>query len=373
MPIPADHMTVIPATKVVTPHGVVGPAEVRVGDGRILGITPVDDAPPRLLAPGFIDLQVNGYAGVDVGHATGDDWGRLGRSLLEGGVTAYCPTLVTRPVADYPERLDEITCAQAAEHASPGSRILGAHLEGPFIAPEFARAHPSEHIRPVDLDWLTGLPAIVRIVTLAPELVGADRAIELLAQRGVLVALGHSGADELAVRSAIERGARLTTHLFNAMPPLDHHRAGLAAIALTDPRMSVSLIADGIHVDDTGLRLVLGATLPDRLALVSDSTAWADGRTRRGTRLVDGAPRLADGTLAGSALRMNEAVARCIELGAPLVSAVAAASSVPARLLGLPDHGRIEPGAMADLVALDDDFSVEEVWVGGVPALNRRP
>src|SRR5437764_643244 len=244
----------VAASAVVLPSGVIGPAAVDIEGDRIAAVTPVASAPDRVLAPGFVDLQVNGIDDIDVASASGADWDQLERRVLAQGVTTWCPTLVTAPIDRYGPALERIAAAAAR---SP--LIAGAHLEGPFLggAPG---AHRRDWMQALSLDWLAGLPPVVRIMTLAPELAGAVDCVRLL---------------------------------------------------------------------------------------------------------------VGGGTLAGSVLTMDGAVRNVVgQCGVSLADAVLAASTTPARLIGLADRGRIEPGARADLVALtpEPDLTVEQVWVGGVPA-----
>jgi N-acetylglucosamine-6-phosphate deacetylase len=207
-------------------------------------------------------------------------------------------------------------------------------------------------------------------VTLAPELAGATEAIRALRARGILVALGHTAATVDEMGAAAAAGAQLVTHLFNGMPPLHHRTPGPVGAALTDDRLTVSLIADLVHVHSTTLTLAFRVKGAGRVALVTDAVAWEAERVGGiGIGFVDGAPRLPDGTLAGSALTMDKAVANVVhECGVDLADAVAAASTTPARLLGLADRGALEPGRRADLVALSPGLGVLATWVGGVEA-----
>lgn len=359
-------MTEVAASAVLLPDGWLGPGVVELDDtGTIRGVRATTGAVPDLvLAPGFVDLQVNGIDDVDVATASGADWDRLDARLLDQGVTTWCPTLVTAPRDRYDGALARIAAAAARPGAGRPS-IAGAHLEGPFLggAPG---AHPRHLLAPIDLDWLAALPAIVRVVTLAPELPLAAAATRLLTERGVLVSLGHSVPEHKHVEACVAAGARMVTHLFNAMSGVHHRDPGLAAIALADERLVAGLIADGVHVDPLVMRLAFRAK-PARVALVTDAVAWRAGRTGTpGIRLRDGAPRLCDGTLAGSALTMDQAVRTCVrQAGVALEDALAAAAAVPAAVLGLSDRGAIEPGRRADLVALTPELSVAAVWVEG--------
>jgi N-acetylglucosamine-6-phosphate deacetylase len=356
-----DPMT-IGASAVLTPNGWVDRATVVVDGGRIVDVRPATGAvPDRVLAPGFVDLQVNGIDDIDVSRADGEDWERLDAALLAQGVTAWCPTLVTAPLGWYAAPLQRL---RDAMHRPPAARptILGVHLEGPFLggAPG---AHRRDHLVPVDLSWLEALPDHVAMVTIAPECPGAPAAIRRLAGRGVLVSIGHTtaGVDDVAI--AVDAGASMATHLFNAMSGLHHRDPGVAATVLTDRRLDASLIADGIHVHPTMLRLAF-EVLGDRAILVTDAVAWLAGTAGTvGMAMVDGAPRLPDGTLAGSALTMDAAIRTCVAAGVDLAAALHAASSRPARRIGAVHLGRLEPGAPANLVALTPDLRVEHTWV----------
>ncbi len=358
-------MTVIRAARVLTPGGVLAPGEVVVDGGVIVAVGPTTGpVPDRTVVPGFVDLQVNGIDDVDVAAASGADWDRLDGLLAAQGVTTWCPTLVTAPLDAFAAPLARI--AEAAGRPGPRPAIAGAHVEGPFLggAPG---AHPVDLLRPPDRAWLAGLPAAVRIVTLAPELPGATSAVQDLTDRGVLVALGHSTASFEQAEAAVEAGARLVTHCFNGMAPLHHRSPGLLGAALADDRLAVSLIADLRHVHPAVLALAFRAKPAGRVLLVTDAVAWrAEHVGTIAVRLDDGVPRLADGTLAGSTLTMDRAVTNVVDhAGVTLADAVRAASTTPAALLGLDDRGEITARRRADLVALDTGLRVETTWVAG--------
>jgi N-acetylglucosamine-6-phosphate deacetylase len=336
--------------------GQPGPAEVVVENGTITAIEPVSSAPERTLAPGFVDLQVNGVEDIDVASARDGDWERLDELLHATGVTTWCPTLVTAPLADMRERLERIPVRES---------IAGAHLEGPFLGGR-PGAHPVELLVPVDLDWLASLPDTVRVVTVAPEVAGALDAVRSLTARGVTVSLGHSAATLEQVRACIDAGARMVTHLFNGMPSLHHREPGVVGATLTDDRVVAGLIADLVHVHPTAIEVAFRAK-PGRIALVTDAVAWRGARIGRIEIVHDGtAPRLPDGTLAGSSLTMDAAIRNVVaETRVPLDDALRAASTTPAALVGLTDRGRIDTGCRADLVALTPDLRVDAVWSGG--------
>jgi N-acetylglucosamine-6-phosphate deacetylase len=373
--------TVVRAATVLTSTGPLSPAEVVVDQGLIVEIRgtdpspagadgPAPPAPYALLAPGFVDLQMNGIGAVDVAEADGDDWAVLDAALVAQGVTSWCPTLCSAPLREMEASLGRIR--DAARRSGAGRpAMVGAHLEGPFLA--VAGAHPPAYLQAsVDRAWLTALAPDVALVTLAPELPGAIDAIEALVASGVLVSLGHSACTIEVAGQAASAGARLVTHLGNGMGPFRPREPGLLGAALADDRLAVSLIADLVHIHPALLTMAFRAKGADRSVLVTDAVATgtaAGAAAQTRTPANGGPPRRADGTLVGSVLPMNRAVAHCVaEAGISVVDAVAAASSTPARLLGLDDRGAIAVGRRADLVALDAGFAVQEVWIAGRPA-----
>ncbi len=334
------------------------------GDGTIVAVCDAAGGTPDVaLVPGFIDVQVNGIDDVDVSRAAGDDWDRLAELLLDQGVTSWCPTVITAALDRYERPLARIAEAQRVG----GSSIIGVHLEGPFLggAPG---AHPRDLLATIDLAWLSDLPPIVRLVTLAPELAHATEAIRALVARGIVVSLGHSTPSLDQVSAAVGAGATMATHLFNGMSGVHHREPGLAAAALADDCLFVGLIADLIHVHPLALELAFRIKPHDRTVLVTDSVAWRAGTAGAvGMQVRDGAPRLADGTLAGSALTMDAAIRNVVgHCGVSLDHAVRSASTNPASLMGCTDRGSIAVGQRADLVALDDGLRIAGVWLAGV-------
>ena len=360
-------MTFVDAAAVLTPDGWTGPARVHVADGCITAVEPVAQvATTRRLVPGFVDLQVNGIDDIDVAHARGADWDRLDALLLAQGVTTWCPTLVTMPLERYERPLQRIAEAMARPPA-PRPTIAGAHLEGPFLG-RSPGAHPPALIVPIELDWLAALPDHVAVVTLAGEQPDAVEATRLLTRAGRLVSIGHTQCSETEFDACVAAGARLTTHLFNGMSGVHHREPGVAVFSMTNPAVSASLIADGVHVHPRVLHLAAAALGAHRTVLVTDAVAWRAGSVGDiGMALRDGAPRLPDGTLAGSAVTMDAAVRHCTAAGIDEVHALRAASTNPARLLGLHDRGSIEVGRRADLVGLVDGLEIEQVWIAGEP------
>jgi N-acetylglucosamine-6-phosphate deacetylase len=325
--------------------------DVEIADGRVTGVGLASPGGRGIAAPGLVDLQVNGVAGVDLLASGADGYRAVGEALLAGGVTAYLPTFVTSPE-------DVVTQALQAMPTGPtGPRILGAHLEGPFISPARLGAHLPAVRRDPDPDLLERLLAAgpVKLVTLAPELPGTHDLIRTLRAHGVAVSLGHTDATAVEAGAAFDLGAGAVTHVFNAMRPLHHRDPGIVGAALAHDGVTVQLILDGVHVASEVALLVWRAAR-GRVALVSDLTAVPGGRTP-------------EGVLAGGTQPLIDGVRRLRELSATLEEAIGAASEVPARLLGLTDVGRLAPGLSADVVVLDDRLEIERVLVGGVDAL----
>jgi N-acetylglucosamine-6-phosphate deacetylase len=336
-------------------------------DGGVISAVGVAGGRGRgIAAPGFVDLQVNGFAGVDLTAADAAGYRHAGEALLATGVTAYQPTFVTGPE-------DAITEAvRAIPVTGAGPRVLGAHLEGPFLSPRRPGAHEPAHLRAPDVALLRRLLDAGRVshMTIAPELHGAFELIDELRARGITVACGHTDATAAEAHLAFDRGARTVTHLFNAMRRSTPRDPGIAFAALSRADVTVQLIVDGHHLAPDTVTVAWRAAA-GRLALVTDAVAAAaagDGEFVLGNvpvRASGGVVRREDGTLAGSALTMIDAVRNLHALGAPLEDALAAAASVPARIAGRTDLGRLAPGAPADVVVLDDRLDVQRVLVEG--------
>jgi len=349
-------------------EGVLLPGDVEVVDGRIAAVA-LDGAPGRGVAvPGFVDLQVNGFGGVDLAGADAAGYRRAGEALLETGVTAFQPTFITAPEKDLVAAL-----AGVPAEAVPGApRILGAHLEGPFLSSSRLGAHPASARRDPDLALLGRLldAGPVTTMTLAPELDGALELVDVLHARGVTVSCGHSDATAAEASRAFDRGVGTVTHVFNAMRPLSHRDPGIVGAALARDDVIVQMILDGHHLADETAQVVWRAA-GGRVALVSDAIAAAgngDGAYRLGGVEIEvrgGVARRGDGVLAGSVLTLLDAVRALHALGAPLVDAVGAATAVPARVLRRDDVGTLRVGGEADVVVLDDRLELRTVLVAG--------
>jgi N-acetylglucosamine-6-phosphate deacetylase len=367
--------------RVVTDYEVWPEGSVLLEGGSIRDVSP-DDSPVgdadevreyanSLLLPGFVDLQVNGAFGVDVATEP-SRLGELSAALLSTGTTAYLPTVISSPESLYEEVLPKLT---AAGEPSPGAVNLGVHLEGPFINLEKRGAHAAAHVVPPDPRLLLRLLdlAPVRMITIAPELGGADELMELALRCGVVVSAGHSDAPFGLAYEALDASVAGVTHLFNAMSAMHHREPGLPGAAFAHPRVVCGLIADGHHVHPEMVGLTFRMLGPDRIYLTTDAIAAAgmgDGEYRLASRTVymeGGVPRLGSGTIAGGVLAMNEAFRNILAFtGCTVPEAARMASTTPAKLVGEGRRkGRLVPGYDADVTVLAPDLSVEAVWRGG--------
>ena len=348
--------------------------DVAIEDDRIAAVGLPPAAGDRIAAPGLVDAQVNGFAGVDLMTASEEEIHHVSRILPRYGVTAWLPTLITAAAAETDRALEVLAKVHAAGPPPDAARPLGVHLEGPYLSPQRLGTHPGEHRRDPDLAEMRGWRRRGPVVaaTLAPELPGALEMIRELAAEGVRVFVGHSDATAEQTHAGFDAGAIGVTHLFNATSQLHHRRPGLPGAALARPGVVVGLIVDGYHLADDVVRLVWAAA-PGRTVLVTDATAAAgrpDGAYElAGVRLDvrDGAVRNAAGSLAGSALTLDAAVRNASALGIDPAAALAAVTEVPARALGRDDVGRLRVGAAADVVVLSSDLEVKETFIAGRP------
>lgn len=369
--------------------GVEEPASLLVRDGVVAALGAEADSEAAadasrvsldglLLAPGFIDLQVNGARGRDFTTDPAAIWD-VGDELLADGVTAFVPTIVSSS----PDAVRAALDAWASGRSATGAVPLGLHLEGPFLAQERRGAHDGAQLREPDPDEAEGWSAEagVRMVTLAPELPGALELIGELVERGVVVSLGHSDADAATARAGIDAGARYATHTFNAMSGLHHRRPGLAGGVLLDERVTVGLIADGHHLAPETLLLAWRLAGPGRISLVTDAIAalgMPPGQYPLAGKTVEfdgSSARLPNGTLAGSVARLDDCVRNfAAATGCGLPAALDAVTSVPARLLGLDDgRGTLRVGGRADIAVLTEAGEVAATLVGGAVAHATEP
>lgn len=320
------------------------------------------------LSPGFVDIHVHGGGGS--AFDDGAEAIRAARAVhRRHGTTSAVVSLVSAPIEDLRRRV-----AGVAELTRTDGDILGSHLEGPFLDPRHRGAHdPAALLSPVVLDGLVeAAGGTLRQLTLAPELPGGLAAVRALAASGVIPAVGHTGADAALAAAAFDAGARVLTHAFNAMPGLHHRAPGPVGAAVADPRVTLELIADGVHVHPHVLRIAFAAA-PGRIALVTDAMAAAaagDGRYALGDRAVDvtdGVARLLEGgAIAGSTLTQDRALRVAVAAGVDPVEALRAVTATPARALGAAGRvGTLRVGARGDAVLLDAALEVRAVWSAG--------
>lgn len=364
-----DGTTFHDSKSVIVRNGVV---DAIIEDAALPKGLDVIDGQGQTLAPGLIDVQVNGGGGVLLNdQPTVDGVRAIMQAHRKYGTTAMLPTLIT----DYRDKMEEAISAvsEAIDVGVPG--IVGIHLEGPYLNPQRKGVHSADIIRPMESDaieLLTSLPNGRILVTMAPEK-ATKGTIKKLADKGVLVCAGHTAGTYGDIENAIDEGLRGFTHLFNAMSPLSHREPGVAGAAMADDATWCGLIADGYHVHRAVLKIAIHAKATGKIMLVTDAmpTVGADDKrfTLGGEEITatNGRCALADGTLAGSDLDMISAVKNCVEMvGLDLGEALRMASLYPAEFLKLDDKmGRIAPGYQADMILFDDAFNVTQSWING--------
>ncbi len=371
--------TVIHSAAIVDHGAVTDDAWVLFEHGRIAARgtgtpPPADesvDAAGRLLTPGFIDLHVHGGAGATFDE--GAESVRAARLLHRAhGTTRSLLSLTTAPIDDLVSRLEAIA------HVGDDLGILGAHLEGPFLSPRHRGAHPESWLRTPDagaIDRLLGAAGLpIRQITIAPELPGGLEAIARITRAGIVAAVGHTSADAATSAAAFDAGATLLTHAFNAMPGIHHRSPGPLPVAFADHRVTVEIIADGVHIDPSVVRIAF-ASAEGGVALVTDAMAAAgaaDGDyvlAGQAVRVQDRIARVVtDGSIAGSTLTQDHALRVAVDAGVPRPAAVTALTTAPAAVLGETGRfGTLDVGASADAVLLSEGLHVERVWASGAP------
>src|SRR5918994_1900161 len=368
--------------QIVTDYEVWSDGTVLLGEGSIADVSPDDsllaeahevhDHAGSLILPGFVDLQVNGAFGIDVASESAR-LPELSEALLSTGTTSYLPTVISSSEDLYEEALPAI-----GSPAGSGAEVLGVHLEGPFISLQKRGAHAAAHVQMPDAELLAHLLDLgpVRMITLAPELEGADKLISLAANRGVVVSAGHSDIAFEEAYDALDGQVAGVTHLFNGMSAMHHREPGLPGAAFAHPRAVCGLISDGLHVHPEMIGLAFRMLGPDRICIVTDAIAAAgmeEGEYRLATRTVyveGGVPKLGSGAIAGSVLTMREAFKNILAFTVCTVpEAARMASTSPARSIGEGRRkGRLAPGYDADVTILAPDLSVQAVWQCGVLA-----
>lgn len=345
--------------------GIVSPDEI--------GSAEVIDAKGGFVSPGLIDIHIHGYLGEDVSDGSEEGLLKMAEGIVKNGVTAWLPTTMTVSYDELRRAFDAVRKLSHRENNPRGAQMLGVNAEGPFINPSKKGAQAVEHIRPADANFLIENSDIIRLFTIAPEMPGAlDCIREVTAKTNLRVSMGHTAANYEEAKAGIEAGVRHATHLFNAMTPLNHRDPGVVGAALADDRVMTEMIADTFHISADLFGLV-AKVKGDNLILITDCTragGLADGEYTLGGQpiYVKGIEcRLKDGTIAGSVLRLNNAVRNVrAHTSLPLEQIVRMASLNPARAIGVADKkGSLEAGKDADIVITDADFQVERTIIAG--------
>ena len=338
-----------------------GARKIELVDGVVISIEPFDGvAQHHLISPGFVDIQMNGFEQWDVARGSKDDLDALGLRLRELGTTSWLGTITTAPL-DSLSRSIALLDDAITSNMAPG--CVGVHIEGPFLG-DAPGAHNPAWIISLDEEWLSQLPASVRLVTLAAEQQKAATSISLLKKKNIAVSIGHSRPSNEQWKQSREAGAHIVTHLFNGMSGVHHRDDGLALFALNDNEVFAGLIGDLVHVSAQAVALAFSVKGDGHICLVSDTVAWSSQwAQKRNIEIRDGSPRLPDDTLAGSSTSLATCVQRVVhEVGVPLELALRAATSAPADAIGLSGVGRIAVGQAADLVALNEALLVVGTW-----------
>jgi N-acetylglucosamine-6-phosphate deacetylase len=337
-------------------------------------------ATDKIAAPGFIDVHIHGAGGHDVMEGTEEALSAISSTVSSHGTTAFVATTVTADPNAICKSSEDIARYIAEQHGKsrPGAEILGIHFEGPFISPARRGVHPAEWIRLPSSDLLGKFVAAAQgnalILTIAPELLGAMPCIDAARKSGMVVGIGHTDATYEQARAALARGAHHAIHTYNAMRPFSHRDAGVIGAVLTSPEMSAELIADGIHVDETAMRVLLQAKGSGGVILISDgisATGMPDGKYTLGgfeVMVSGGVCRNSEGKLAGSTLTLDRALRNIVNLGASLGGALQMLTFNPAKLLGI-EHkkGVLRPNADADVILLNEALEVTQVFARGLP------
>lgn len=347
---------------------VQGDVEVDPAAGTVVAVG-LAGAGRGLAVPGLVDLQVNGFAGVEFRSCAPAGYAVAGEALAARGVTAVQPTFFSQSIEAYERSLR--TLAEVLADPPQGCRYLPAHLEGPFMSPEWHGAHQIEFFEDPDTTLADRLLAAgpIGFMTVAPELPGGLDLVRHLSSRGVVVSIGHSDATAAGTRDAIDAGARHLTHCWNAHRRLTSRDPGPGGVALTEPGLVIGLIADLVHVAPEIVRLTMQSA-PGRVAVTTDAIPYAGASAAawiehgRVVSVVDGAAQLADGTIAGGIAGPDDCLRNLVQVGVDLALAVDACGGVQRRLLGAADV-RLRPGDVADVAVFDDDLVPTRTWLGG--------
>ena len=365
--------------KIILPDSIVE-GRALLFDEKIAGLSEtvpegaeIIDAKGRYVAPGLVDIHIHGYLGEDTSDGSVEGIRKMAEGIVKNGVTAWLPTTMTVSYDDLRHAFDAVRVLMDKKNNPKGAQIMGVHAEGPFINPSKKGAQAVEYIRPADAPFLIENSDVIRIVTIAPEMPGAlDCIREVTEKTSILVSMGHTAANYETAKAGIEAGVRHATHLFNAMTPLNHRDPGVVGASLADDRVSTELIADTFHISPDLFGLV-AKVKGDNLILITDCTRA--GGLEDGEYTLGGQPifvkgiecRLADGTIDGSVLKLNNAIRNMRDhTSLPLEQIVRMASINAARCIGLDKtKGSLEAGKDADIILADENFAVSETIIAG--------
>jgi N-acetylglucosamine-6-phosphate deacetylase len=383
---------VVYSNRILTPHEELGENIILINGSTIAAVGHRDEisvpagareivARDMIVAPGFVDIHIHGASGRDVMEGTEEALEAVCRGVARHGTTSIVATTVSASEEDTRRGVRGIAeyirgTRQAGRSGVPAADVLGVHFEGPFISAVRRGVHPEKSLMQPSVEmwdrFAREAAGWARMLTIAPELPGAMEVISA-AHEDVVVGMGHTDATFEQAEEAVRRGARHGVHVFNAMRPLSHRETGVLGCILTNEKVTAELIADGIHVDDAAIKILLACKGTEGVLLVSDgmaATGMPDGDYRLGgiaVKVSKGVARNQEGRLAGSTLTLDRAVRHMVGLGVPLAEALKMATMGPARRLGLAGKkGVIAPGADADLVFLSQDLKVEGVMTRGV-------
>jgi len=355
--------------------GIIRQVESGVCPAQKLTSYEVIDLRHLTVLPGLIDIHIHGGNGFDTMDGSYESINAISQYKLAEGVTSFCPTTVTASLPKTYAAIDSVRTA--IEKGTDGAKVLGIFLEGPYINPKYKGAHPEEFIRSIDVGEMIDLterakPGLVSIA-IAPELPEAIKAIKTLTAKGVHCRIGHSAATMLETTTGQAAGANVVIHAYNAMSPLHHREPGMVGAMLTLQDLYAEIICDFQHVNIGAVRILQQCKAPERIILITDCLApggLKDGEYRLGELPIymkDGICRIAEGNLAGSTATLISCVKNMYQhLGVSLVDAVTMATTAPAKALGLyPSIGSLEEGAVADIVAIDEDFNIQFVMING--------
>lgn len=383
--------TLLHAKRAITPEGELTGAGILIREGQIDSIAPRDSMSLSAAAtevqatdftaiPGFLDVHVHGAGGRDAMEGTADALRTMAQKLAQFGTTSFLATTVTAATDDTIRAVEGIARYIAEQHESDPAcaEVLGIHFEGPFLSKARRGVHPPDLLQlpsaPVLERFLKAAAGNARLLTIAPELLGAAPCIDAARNAGLVVSMGHTDATYEQARAAIARGARHATHVYNAMRPFTHRDPGVIGAVLTSTDVNAELIADGVHVDEIAMKILLQAKGPERIVLISDgisATGMPDGKYRLGgieVTVSNGVCRNASGNLAGSTLTLDRALRNIVNLGIPLPAAVRMLTLNPALVLGIEfKKGALRTGADADILLLDDRLQIRQVWTRGNP------